>query len=212
MDDRDAYPNKRVVTTGSLLMHLFRQLFQKVCNDTRNEFVQEVNNDNWKKGTPRPMDILNINNLYKILKLSTIEGKLKQALATGNFTVQGLGTSNSTSLSNATKVGVSQVLARMSYTSTVSHLRRIQTPVEKSGKLLAPRKLHGTSWGFMCPVETPEGHSVGIVKNMAMLTSVTQNIPSNTVLHFLQDFNDIEWIKAAKVYSGTAISLNGVIM
>ena len=212
MDDRDAYPNKRVVTTGSLLMHLFRQLFQKVCNDTRNEFVQEVNNDSWKKGTPRPMDILNINNLYKILKLSTIEGKLKQALATGNFTVQGLGTSNSTSLSNATKVGVSQVLARMSYTSTISHLRRIQTPVEKSGKLLAPRKLHGTSWGFICPVETPEGHSVGIVKNMAMLTSVTQHIPSNTVLHFLKDLGGIELISEPKVYQGTSISLNGVML
>jgi DNA-directed RNA polymerase II subunit RPB2 len=138
LDDRDAYPNKRVVTTGALLTHLFRQLFQKVCNDTRNEFVQEVNNDSWKKaaeGKPAPMEILNINNLYKILKLSTIEGKLKQALATGNFAVQGLGTSNSTSLSNATKVGVSQVLARMSYAATLSHLRRIQTPVEKSGKL-----------------------------------------------------------------------------
>ena len=212
LDDRDAYPNKRVVTTGALLTHLFRQLFQKVCNDTRNEFVQEVNNDNWKKGEPRPMDILNINNLYKILKLSTIEGKLKQALATGNFTVQGLGTSNSTSLSNATKVGVSQVLARMSYSSTLSHLRRIQTPVEKSGKLLAPRKLHGTSWGFVCPVETPEGHSVGIVKNMSLLTSVTQHIPSNTVLHFLQEVSDIEWVTTPKVYEGTAITLNGVIV
>ena len=214
LDDRDAYPNKRVVTTGALLTHLFRQLFQKVCNDTRNEFVQEVNNDSWKKGEqgPRPMEILNINNLYKILKLSTIEGKLKQALATGNFTVQGLGTSNSTSLSNATKVGVSQVLARMSYMSTLSHLRRIQTPVEKSGKLLAPRKLHGTSWGFVCPVETPEGHSVGIVKSMSLLTSVTQHIPSNTVLHFLQDCDGITWIDVPKVYSGTAITLNGVII
>jgi DNA-directed RNA polymerase II subunit RPB2 len=214
LDDRDAYPNKRVVTTGALLTHLFRQLFQKVCNDTRNEFVQEVNNDNWKKGEngPRPMEILNINNLYKILKLSTIEGKLKQALATGNFTVQGLGTSNSTSLSNATKVGVSQVLARMSYTSTLSHLRRIQTPVEKSGKLLAPRKLHGTSWGFVCPVETPEGHSVGIVKNMSLLTSVTQHVPSNTVLHYLQDCEGITWITDAKVYEGTAITLNGVMI
>ena len=214
LDDRDAYPNKRVVTTGALLTHLFRQLFQKVCNDTRNEFVQEVNNDAWKRaeGGPRPMDILNINNLYKILKLSTIEGKLKQALATGNFTVQGLGTSNSTSLSNATKVGVSQVLARMSYTSTISHLRRIQTPVEKSGKLLAPRKLHGTSWGFVCPVETPEGHSVGIVKNMSLLTNVTQHIPSNTVLHFLQDTKQVTWVETAQVYNGTAITLNGVIV
>ncbi len=214
LDDRDAYPNKRVVTTGALLTHLFRQLFQKVCNDTRNEFVQEVNNDSWKKGEngPRPMEILNINNLYKILKLSTIEGKLKQALATGNFTVQGLGTSSSTSLSNATKVGVSQVLARMSYTSTLSHLRRIQPPVEKSGKLLAPRKLHGTSWGFVCPVETPEGHSVGIVKTMSLLTNVTQHIPSNTVLHFLQDCSGLVWVDRARVYSGTAITLNGVIV
>ena len=213
LDDRDAYPNKRVVTTGALLTHLFRQLFQKVCNDTRNEFVQEVNNDSWKKGdAPRPMDILNINNLYKILKLSTIEGKLKQALATGNFTVQGLGTSNSTSLSNATKVGVSQVLARMSYTSTISHLRRIQTPVEKSGKLLAPRKLHGTSWGFVCPVETPEGHSVGIVKNMSLMTCVSQHVPTNTVLHFLQECPNITWLDTSKVYTGTAITLNGVIV
>jgi DNA-directed RNA polymerase II subunit RPB2 len=213
LDDRDAYPNKRVVTTGALLTHLFRQLFQKVCNDTRNEFVQEVNNDAWKKGgDPRPMEVLNINNLYKILKLSAIEGKLKQALATGNFTVQGLGTSSSASLSNASKVGVSQVLARMSYTSTISHLRRIQTPVEKSGKLLAPRKLHGTSWGFVCPVETPEGHSVGIVKNMSLLTGVTQHIPSNTVLHFLQESTGITWIDVPRVYEGTAITLNGVIV
>ena len=213
LDDRDAYPNKRVVTTGALLTHLFRQLFQKVCNDTRNEFVQEVNNDSWKKGeSPRPMEILNVNNLYKILKLSTIEGKLKQALATGNFTVQGLGTSNSTSLSNATKVGVSQVLARMSYTSTLSHLRRIQTPVEKSGKLLAPRKLHGTSWGFVCPVETPEGHSVGIVKNMSLMTCVSQHVPTNTVLHFLKDCDGITWLTTPSVYNGTAITLNGVIV
>jgi DNA-directed RNA polymerase II subunit RPB2 len=212
LDDRDAYPNKRVVTTGALLTHLFRQLFQKVCNDTRNEFVQEVNNDSWKRGEggPRPMEILNVNNLYKILKLSAIEGKLKQALATGNFTVQGLGTTSS--MSNATKVGVSQVLARMSYAATLSHLRRIQTPVEKSGKLLAPRKLHGTSWGFMCPVETPEGHSVGIVKNMSLLTSITQHVPSTTVLHYLQDWNDITWIDTPRVYEGTSVTVNGVIV
>lgn len=146
LDDRDAYPNKRIVTTGALLTHLFRQLFQKVCKDIRSKFVHEVNNDTWKKGdAPRPLDVLNINNLYKILKVSTIEGKLKQALATGNFTVQGLGATTTTS--TATKMGVSQVLNRLSYLATISHLRRIQTPVEKSGKLLAPRKLHGTSWG-----------------------------------------------------------------
>ena len=47
LDDRDAYPNKRVVTTGALLTHLFRQLFQKVCKDLRTKFVHEINNDAW---------------------------------------------------------------------------------------------------------------------------------------------------------------------
>ena len=209
IDDRDAYPNKRVVTPGSLLTHLFRQLFQKVCKDIRGKFVHEVNNDIWKRGESRPLDVLNVNNLYKILKVSTIEGKLKQALATGNFTVQGLGTTSS--MSNATKMGVSQVLNRLSYQATVSHVRRIQTPVEKSGKLLAPRKLHGTSWGFMCPVETPEGHSVGIVKSMSMMTSVTQHTPSSTVLNVLSDLK-IDWITDIKNYKGTSITLNGVIL
>jgi DNA-directed RNA polymerase II subunit RPB2 len=214
IDDRDAYPNKRVVTTGALLTHLFRQLFQKVCKDIRSKFVHEVNNDNWKKGeTSRPLEILNVNNLYKILKVSTIEGKLKQALATGNFTVQGLGTSSSASMSNATKVGVSQVLNRLSYSATLSHLRRIQTPVEKSGKLLAPRKLHGTSWGYVCPVETPEGHSVGIVKSMSMLTSITQHTPASVVISVMETLPHIQWVcKVHDTYKGTMLIVNGVIV
>jgi DNA-directed RNA polymerase II subunit RPB2 len=214
VDDRDAYPNKRIVTTGALLTHLFRQLFQKVSKDIRGKFVQEINNDSWKRtDTVRPLDVLNINNLYKILKVSTIEGKLKQALATGNFTVQGLGTSNSTSLSNATKVGVSQVLNRLSYSATISHLRRIQTPIEKSGKLLAPRKLHGTSWGFVCPVETPEGHSVGIVKTITTLTSITQHTPSIIVIRLLESLPNIHWINSLKDISVyTTLILNGVII
>jgi DNA-directed RNA polymerase II subunit RPB2 len=209
LDDRDAYPNKRVVNTGALLTHLFRQLFQKVCKDIRGKFVHEVNNDTWKKPTPRPLEVLNINNLYKILKVSTIEGKLKQALATGNFTVQGLGPSNA---SVATKMGVSQVLNRLSYLATVSHLRRIQTPVEKSGKLLAPRKLHGTSWGFVCPVETPEGHSVGIVKSLSMMSAISQHSPSLTILTQLKKL-DIDWVtNLQKDYKGTSIYVNGVIV
>jgi DNA-directed RNA polymerase II subunit RPB2 len=212
LDDRDAYPNKRIVTTGALLTHLFRQLFQKVCKDIRGKFVHEINNDSWKKGTiPRPLEVLNINNLYKILKVSTIEGKLKQALATGNFTVQGVGPASN--VSSATKIGVSQVLNRLSYLATLSHLRRIQTPVEKSGKLLAPRKLHGTSFGFVCPVETPEGHSVGIVKSMSMLTSISQHTPGISIIIQLRLLNYINFITDFKsLIHGIPISINGVII
>jgi DNA-directed RNA polymerase II subunit RPB2 len=210
-DDRDAYPNKRVVTTGSLLTHLFRQLFQKVCKDIRSKFVHEINNDNWKR-SGKPLDVLVLSNLYKIMKVSSIEGKLKQALATGNFTVQGLGTSGSTSLSNATKSGVSQVLNRLSYNATLSHIRRIQTPVEKSGKLLAPRKLNGSSWGFVCPVETPEGHSVGIVKTMSLMSTISTHVPSFVVTNFLREIPDVDWVTDVLSEGPVAILVNGTII
>ena len=66
----------------------------------------------------------------------------------------------------------------MTYISTLSHLRRINTPIDKSGKLIPPRKLHSTGWGFVCAAETPEGQPVGVVKNLAYLAHIT--IRSNT--------------------------------
>ena len=47
------------------------------------------------------------------------------------------------------------------------------TPVDKTGKLVPPRKQHNTSFGFICPAETPEGASIGIVKNLTYLAHIT---------------------------------------
>ena len=44
-----------------------------------------------------------------------------------------------------------------------------------------PRKLHPTQWGVICPSETPEGASVGLVKNLALLANVTVATPSDDV-------------------------------
>ena len=81
---------------------------------------------------------------------------------------------------NASKQGVSQVLNRLTYMSTISHLRRIQTPSDNTGKLIPPRKLHNTQWGYICPTETPEGQSVGVVKNLSMNCEITLHISSKT--------------------------------
>jgi DNA-directed RNA polymerase II subunit RPB2 len=69
----------------------------------------------------------------------------------------------------------------MTYIATMSHLRRVNTMIEKTGKLVQPRKLHATQWGIICPSETPEGASVGLVKNMALLTTVTMASSSDAV-------------------------------
>jgi DNA-directed RNA polymerase II subunit RPB2 len=166
-DDRDAYPNKKVELPGNLLGNLFRYFFgTKVIKDMKSTITKEIHNGAWKS-TGKFEDIINPTNIYKILKSTIVDIGMKSSLATGNFAGGKMGT----------KMGISQVMNRLTYLSGISHLRRISTPIEKTGKLIPPRKLHNTQWGFVCPAETPEGHSVGVVKNLSSTALVS--LPSN---------------------------------
>ena len=71
------------------------------------------------------------------------------------------------------KAGVSQVLNRYTYASTLSHLRRCNTPLGREGKIAKPRQLHNTHWGMVCPAETPEGQACGLVKNLSLMSCIS---------------------------------------
>ena len=199
-DDRDSYINKRVDTPGLLLANLFRQYYNKLIKDMRNTIMKEFNSNNWKTGN-RYFDLINDNNIYKIIKGSTIETGLKYSLATGNWGIK--------TLSN--KVGVAQVLNRLNYNSTLSHLRRINTPIEKTGKLVPPRKLNNTQWGYICPCETPEGGAVGLVKNMSIISYITKDTSSEPIRYYLDQMGVIPFDKLtnADLYDAGKIFING---
>ena len=109
---------------------------------------------------------------------------------------------------------MSQVLNRLTYASTLSHLRRLNSPVGRDGKLAKPRQLHNTTWGILCPAETPEGQACGLVKNLALMSyitfgrlreSVIENYLENCgVVHFLNDLSPMD------VNEATRIFLNGL--
>jgi DNA-directed RNA polymerase II subunit RPB2 len=162
-DDRDSYLNKRIDLTGPLLNNLFRNYFNKLVKDMEKQVIREINTGSWRSKDDYE-NIINLTNVYKIIKSSTIENGIKRALSTGDFGIKH---------SNSNKIGVAQVYNRLNYVSSLSHARRISTPTDKSGKLVPPRKLHNTSWGYLCPAETPEGQSVGIVKNLSYMTHIT---------------------------------------
>ena len=200
-DDRDSYLNKRVDLTGTLLNNLFRNYFNKLVKDMSKQVVREINTGSWRS-TEDYQNIVNDTNMYKIIKSTTIENGLKRALSTGDFGIKSL-TSN--------KVGVAQVLNRLTYSSSLSHLRRINTPIDKSGKLIPPRKLHNTSWGFLCPAETPEGGSIGVVKNISYMTHVT--IHSNPVSlhkHIDEYIERIETLTPCETYNQVRVFINGI--
>lgn len=199
--DRDSYLNKRIDLAGPLLNNLFRNYFNKVVKDMQKQILREINNGSWKSNEDYN-NIINNTNIYKIVKSTTIENGIKRALATGDFGIKQI---------NSNKVGVAQVLNRLTYISSISHLRRINTPIDKSGKLVPPRRLHNSSWGFLCPAETPEGGSVGIVKNLSYMTHVT--IQSNSsglydyILPLINIIDDIEDTK--ELFDKVKVFING---
>ena len=203
VDDRDSYLNKRIDSCGVLINNLFRNYLNKVVKDMQKQIVREINNGSWRS-TNDYENIINLTNIYKIIKSSTIENGIKRALATGDFGIKHISTS---------KVGVAQVLSRLTYVSGLSHSRRINTPVDKSGKLTAPRKLHNTTWGYLCPAETPEGQSVGVVKNLSYMTHLTITSNSNGLYDYVDDdIVHIENITPIELFNKVKVIINGTII
>jgi DNA-directed RNA polymerase II subunit RPB2 len=171
-DDRDHYGKKRLDLVGVLLGNLFRQQFVKFTREAKEEFSRAVE---------KSSETINI---YSLFQIDTITHSLRHALATGNWGVTATG--------EVAKHGVSQELSRLTYSSTLSHLRRVNTPLKKTGKLAKPRQLHNTHWGMICPAETPEGQSCGLVKNLSLMAYISVGRYSKQVEDFLMNQLGVE--------------------
>ena len=199
-DDRDSYLNKRIDLTGTLLNNLFRNYFNKLVKEMQKQVIREINNGSWRS-TEDYENIINMTNIYKIIKSTTIENGITRALSTGDFSIK---------QSNSSKVGVAQVLNRLTYMSSLSHLRRINTPLEKSGELIAPRKLHNTSFGFCCSVETPEGQSIGVVKNISYMAHITIPTNSASLYEYVEPYIlKVDDAESKDLYNQVKVFVNG---
>ncbi|KAG2687589.1 hypothetical protein I3843_09G059700 [Carya illinoinensis] len=106
---------------------------------------------------------------------------------------------------------VQKVLNRLTYASTLSHLRRLNSPIGREGKLAKPRQLHNSQWGMMCPAETPEGQACGLVKNLALMVYITVGSAAYPILEFLEEWGteNFEEISPAVIPQATKIFVNG---
>lgn len=164
-DDKDHYGNKVIKFAGQMLADLFRTAFKNLIRDMK----YQLERSGQKRG---------INAVAAAIRPGIITDKLNNAIATGNW---GRG-----------RVGVTQLLDRTNYLSTISHLRRIQSPLSRTQPNFEARDLHATHFGRICPSETPEGSNCGLVKNLALSGIISVNVNAEEITGHLYDLGTVQ--------------------
>ena len=93
----------------------------------------------------------------------------------------------------------------------MSNLRRIVTSLDKNGKTVDPRKLHCTQFGVICPFETPEGGSIGLVKNMALTCHITIPCSQDPIISGLEELGVValENVASNEIFDSVKVFING---
>ncbi|MBU0635970.1 DNA-directed RNA polymerase subunit B'' [Candidatus Micrarchaeota archaeon] len=153
-DDKDHYSNKRLELSGKLMEHLFRYAFKYFIKDLTFQIDRTI--------TRRRK--LNINT---VVRPGAITERIRFAMSTGNW------------IGRAT--GVSKFMDRTNFLAPLTDLRKVKSPLDKNRELYEARDVHGTHWGRLCPIETPDGPQCGLVKNLALLSEVTTEVSEDPV-------------------------------
>ncbi len=186
-DDKDHYGNKVVKFAGQMLADLFRTAFRNLVRDMK----YQLERSGQKRG---------INAVSAAIRPGIISDKLNNAIATGNW---GRG-----------RVGVTQLLDRTNYLSTISHLRRVQSPLSRTQPNFEARDLHSTHFGRICPSETPEGSNCGLVKNLALSAIISVSVSSEEVVEKLYEFGTAHFsdVKDSVKKDGARIFVDGKLI
>ena len=169
---RDDTRYQRCLTSGFLC----QMLFQNVYKTYLTAVVRKVDETfNYNESTYSNQEFVNIFSeanrrmvfQYGLMTDQILRG-FKGKWVTGN---------------NHEEQGVIQELSRLSYLDFISHLRHAVLNFDTSMKLQGPRRLHPSQYGYYCTSETPNGSSIGITKNLTIMTSIsTGMIPTALTL------------------------------
>ena len=185
MTDRDNYKFKRVETTGILLKNLFTEyatLMYKEIHLVLEKDVyynKELYDDPDRNESTFDPGKSNMIQLIKdhVFNETYIANGFKKAFK-GDWGAH----------AHTKRLGALQDLNRLSYNSFLSHLRKINIEMDSSSKIVGPHLLHGTQYGYLDPVDTPDGGNVGLHKHMSIMCKITDSIPYKPIHTFIQTY------------------------
>ena len=202
--DRDSFAFKRIDLPGFLLAELFREFYEEFQLKCQSTIDHQYNQNKVLYKGSNISNILDFDdmpaNKYKFFNPNIIENGFMKGMR-GNWGMK----------NDPTKQGLVQDLSRLSSFGTISHLRRVNLPVVRNTKLVPPRRLHSSTWGIMCPVETPDGGNIGCIKAFSISAKVTFGSSSDPVLQAVHDNGiiPINQIIPQQILGNTKVFVNG---
>jgi DNA-directed RNA polymerase II subunit RPB2 len=197
--DRDNFKFKRVETSGSLIYDLFREYF---LIQNRGIFLKIDKEFYYHPGKYRSNFMSLIQDNYKdFFKERIIEDGFKKGFK-GNWGAD----------PNTKRIGLVQDVNRLSWFSFISHLRKISLPLDPTSKVAGPHYLHGSQWGIIDPVDTPDGGNVGLHKHMSISTKITNGFSSLPLIKWLRANTPLKLIQECSpkmLATSTKLFING---
>jgi DNA-directed RNA polymerase II subunit RPB2 len=198
--DRDNFKCKRIELTGALLYDLFREYYLTQKRKIEIEVDRlHFNNSNYKG--PLIIDTLgNINEIFKKHGLLVQEG-IKKGFK-GNWG----------SMQYTKRVGLVQDVSRLSWNSFISHLRKVNLEMDPTAKVVKPHLLNNSQYGYIDPIDTPDGGNIGLHKHMAISTVITTAYSGNELMQWmLERFNIILLENCTPIFANenTKLFVNG---
>jgi DNA-directed RNA polymerase II subunit RPB2 len=197
--DRDNFRFKRVELTGTLIYDLFREYYLIQKKDISRKIDEEYY---YHKGSYKEDDTLSHkekkslnkkteageSNKYKDNFIGLIESNIK-AFFKDRIVEQGFRKAfkgNWGSEAHTKRLGAVQDLNRLSWYTFISHLRKINLPLDSSAKVVGPRLLNSSQWGFIDPIDTPDGGNIGLHKHLSISTYVTSGSSGNPIIKWIR--------------------------
>jgi len=200
--DRDNFKFKRIELVGTLLYDLFREYWKIQQREIHLGFEKRLyyNQEMYEE------DLFGLitKNSADVFRDRALETGFKKAFK-GNWGAQ----------THTKRVGVIQDLSRLSFNSALNHLRKTNLPLDSSLKLVGPRVLHNSQWGFLDPLDTPDGGSIGLHKHLSVSTYISRGISREPIIEWVREkwgMKLIEEYTPLALANSTKVMINGFLV
>lgn len=161
-DDKDSYNNKRIELSGKLLERQFMQAINYFINDIKFQIDRNIVRRRRLK-------------INTIIRPDVVTDRIMFGMATGIWAGK--------------LTGVSSFFTRYNWLNPIIEARKVKSTLDSSRENYEARSVHGTAWGRVCPIETPDGPNCGLIKNLAVMSRVTTDYEGSDLDSLLRKLN-----------------------